>query len=183
MFGGFHELINRPDIPFPFYSLRCMQGKVWGHFTAAPALITGYGEWMLFFWAKWCVGGEWMGKRKTGTWHLAVIAALWPTSVQRRVGHINNKPTAEPLWLADDVLHSHHPCRGRRPPKWLDKFTRSSGTTPWKHKPHFNTMPSASARWKSKDGEFKYDRLRASPRVISFPFICGKCSRRCHLCS
>lgn len=52
-----------------------------------------------------------MGKRKSGTCHLAVITAVWPRSEERLVGHMNNKPTAEPLWLAGDVLHSHHPSQ------------------------------------------------------------------------
>lgn len=107
MFSGFHELINLPDIPFPFYSLRCILGK----FEVILLLPLHSSQDRVVFWANWCDRGEWMGKRKSGIWHLAVITALWPRLVECWVGHINNKPTAEPLWLADDVLHSHHPSQ------------------------------------------------------------------------
>ena len=36
------------------------------------------------------------------------------------VGHMNNKATTEPLWLAADVLHSHHPSQtGDHWREWL----------------------------------------------------------------
>lgn len=63
------------------------------------------------FWANRCDGGEWMGKRRSRIWHLAVVTALWPRLVECWVGYMNNKPTAEPPWLAGDVLHSHHPSQ------------------------------------------------------------------------
>ena len=68
-------------------------------------------ELLTIFWVNWRDGGEWMGQRKSGRWHLATITALWPRLVKCCVGHMNNKPTAESLWLAGDVLHSHHPSQ------------------------------------------------------------------------
>lgn len=109
--------INQPFqiFPVPFYSLRYILAKfeVILLLPRHSSLLVNHGmQWMeLFFWANWCDVGEWMGKRKSGIWHLAVRTALWPRLVERWVGHINNKPTAEPLWLAGDVLHSHHPSQ------------------------------------------------------------------------
>lgn len=83
----------------------------------------------LVFWANWCDGGEWMGKRKSGIWHLAVITALWPRLVECWVGHINNKPTAELLWLGWWCSSLSAPQPEWGPPEGVDWFTQISGST------------------------------------------------------
>lgn len=120
-FSGFHELIKLPDIPFPFYSLRCVRGGSLMSSSRCPGLDTlsascesGRTQWielLTIFSVNWRDGGEWTGQRKSGRWHLATITALWPRLVKCCVGLMNNKPSAESLWLAGDVLHSHHPSQ------------------------------------------------------------------------
>lgn len=126
------------------------------------------------FWANWWDGGEWMGKRKSGIWHLAVRTALWPRLVERWVGHINNKPTAELLWLADDVLHSHHPSQtGDLWREWISllklvavhRKNTSFILTQWLELPFQLHLPE-----NNEDNTLKYSWLwfYQSPWVISF---------------
>ncbi len=112
-------IIQASGYSLSFLLTEVYTGGVWCHLIAARTLARStfcesedtMDKVVDDFWANWCDGGEWMGKQKSWTWHLAVITALWPRLVQCWVGHMNNKPTAEPLWLAGDVLHSHHPSQ------------------------------------------------------------------------
>lgn len=117
-FSGFHELINLPDITFPFNSLRCIPGQLEVSLTLALALLIPCESQDMMdevvFWANSCDVCEQTGRQKSRIWKLfsqAFITALSLRLVVCWVGHINNKPTAEPLWLPDDVLHSHHPSQ------------------------------------------------------------------------
>lgn len=76
------------------------------------------------FRTNWCDGDEWMGKRKSGIWHLAVRTVLWPRLAECWADHINNKLS---------------------PSGWLMMFfalitpTRQDLRREWKYKLYWNT--------------------------------------------
>lgn len=69
------------------------------------------------FRTNWCDGGEWMAKRKSGIWHLAARAGLWPRLVECWAEHINNKPSPSGWLMMFFTLIT--PAR-RRPQKGVE---------------------------------------------------------------
>lgn len=73
-------------------------GVHWEHWRWVPCCTgTHHSSWIteerVVFRTNWCDGGEWMAKRKSGIWHLAARAGLWPRLVECWAEHINNKPS------------------------------------------------------------------------------------------